>query len=103
PQRRHLAGVERALELGRFPLLLRSIDPVALESLLQGLLDRGQDPVAPFGILPFLLVIAQPERRVHAEEHEEDFSHPAADERQEWTMLTDPVHRPAVFRHAPPT
>jgi hypothetical protein len=41
------------------------------------LLDICEDSVATFGILPVLLLIVQPKRRVNADKYKEQFGYPA--------------------------
>ena len=46
------------------------------------LLKRSQDLVAPFGILPVLLKITQPERRVNTNEHQNQLGDPSPEARE---------------------
>ena len=69
-QRRHLTGIECTLKFRGSSFLFRAVNFSALDALLQQLLNRCQDPVAPFGILLALLIIVEPERQVNANEHQ---------------------------------
>jgi hypothetical protein len=70
-QRRHLTGVQRALKFRSFSFFFGAVYFSALDSLAKRSLDRRQDSVAPFCILPVLLVITEPERRGNANEHQD--------------------------------
>ena len=76
-QRRHFTGIERTPKLRGFPFLFRAVNFSALDAFAQLLLERSQDLVAPFCILPVLLIIVQPEGRVNANEHQDQFGCPA--------------------------
>jgi hypothetical protein len=69
-QRRHLTGVERAPKPCGFSFFFRAVNFSALDSFAQFLFKRSQDSVAPFCILPVLLIIVEPERRLNADEHQ---------------------------------
>ena len=77
-QRRHLTGIERTPKLRRLPVpLSRGLNFSAFDTFAQFLLERSQDSVAPFCILPVLLIVVQPEGSVDADEHKEQFGCPA--------------------------
>jgi len=50
--------------------LVRAVNFSALDALAQLLLERTQNLIAPFCILPVLLIAIEPERRVNADEHQ---------------------------------
>src|SRR5205823_10994427 len=82
-KRRHLAGIQRASELGRLSFLFCANNFSALDSFEKFLLERSENLIAPLGILTMLLIIVEPERRINADEHQEQFCNPAAEPRSE--------------------
>jgi hypothetical protein len=69
-QRRHLTGVERAPKLRCFSFLFRAVNFSALNPFAQRLLNGRQDSIAPFCILPMLLVIVQPKGSIDTDKNE---------------------------------
>jgi hypothetical protein len=69
-QRRHLTGLERALKLRGFAFFVNAVSLSALNAFTQLLFKRSENLIAPFCVLPALLIIVEPERRVNAHEHE---------------------------------
>jgi len=61
---------------------VRAVNFSALDAFTQLLLERSQYLIAPFRILPVLLIIVQPERRIHADKHQHQLRDPAAKARQ---------------------
>src|SRR5262249_33443314 len=87
-QRRHLAGVERAPKLRCFSFLFRTVSVVALDSVAQRSFDRRKNSVTPFCILLTLLIIIEPERRINADEHQQQFRDPTAEPRETRTLFS---------------
>jgi hypothetical protein len=69
-QSRHFAGVERSLKFRGLSFLFCAVNFSALDSLPQRLLERCQNLIAPFRILPMLLVIVQPKRGINTDKNE---------------------------------
>jgi hypothetical protein len=78
-QRRHFTGLKSALKVCGYPFLFRAVNSSALDTCAKGSLDRRQDSVAAFHILPVLLISTEPERRVNADEYQDQLCHPSAD------------------------
>jgi hypothetical protein len=70
-QRRHFTGVERTPKFRGFLFVFRAVGFSAFDAFLQLLLERSQNLIAAVCLLPLLLVIVQPERRVNAYEDED--------------------------------
>src|SRR5262249_19784702 len=75
-----------------FLLLFRAADFVALDPFTQGSLDRRQDSVAPFCVLPTLLVVTQPKRSINADKNEQQFGPPATQPRKRRTLFRCLAH-----------
>jgi len=81
-QRRHLASVKRASKFCRLLFFFRAGNFPALDSPAQFLFERGEDSITPFRVLAVLLIIIEPERRVNADEYQEQLRRPTAETRQ---------------------
>jgi hypothetical protein len=78
-QRRHFTRLERALKLGNLPIFLCSLSFRVFYAFLKLLLKRRQNLIAPFRVLLMLLIIVEPERRIHADKDEHQLRKPPAE------------------------
>src|SRR5438094_6284089 len=91
-QRRHIASIERSPKFCGCSFLFRTTDFSALDAFAKRLLDPRQDSVASLAILLLLLIIVEPERRINTNEHQNQFSNPAADSRQTGAFFSSLTH-----------
>ena len=78
-KRRHLPRIQRPAQLGQARLIFGSLPLATFDLLIRLQLELSEELVAPFRVLPVLLIIAQPKRGVDAEENENKFGYPVTD------------------------
>jgi hypothetical protein len=66
-QRRHFTRVKRTPKFRGFLFLFRAVNFSAVDPFVQLLLERSQNLVAASDVLPVLLIVVQPKRRVDAD------------------------------------